>query len=210
MSPRRRAGAYVGRRVLLCLPTLLLVAAFVFGLIRLLPGDPAQTMLGDSADPTTLAGHAPSLGLDQSLPVQFLTWAGHAVTGDLGRSIATASPVVALVLDRFRGHGHYLLSAVLLATALAVIGGFCWPPRTRIGRWMAHRRPGEPGRGDAELLARADVLLIFGVTSALVAGGGLLALEPGFWRGPPTWSFRDDLGLVESGTLIMNPARHAL
>src|SRR5215469_11623304 len=83
------------------IPTLALVAVAVFGLVRLLPGDPALLMLGDMADPESLENMRRALGLDQPLPIQFLIWLGRVCHGDLGHSIASGQPVLPLILERF-------------------------------------------------------------------------------------------------------------
>ena len=87
--------AYIFRRLLLTIPTLLLVSVIVFGLIRLIPGDPAEVMMGPDADPASIASLHHQMGLDQPLPVQYFAWAGRTLHGDLGVSIATGEPVVA-------------------------------------------------------------------------------------------------------------------
>src|SRR5687768_3496714 len=88
-------------RILMALPTLLIVAVSVFVLIRLIPGDPAQLMLGDLATPASLADLRGRLGLDQSLPIQFGIWFGHLLQGDLGQSISSQQAVLPLILQRF-------------------------------------------------------------------------------------------------------------
>ena len=74
-------------RILMSVPTLLIVSVSVFALIRLIPGDPASLMLGDLATPASIADLQARLGLDQSLPVQFGIWFGNLLKGDLGQSI---------------------------------------------------------------------------------------------------------------------------
>jgi peptide/nickel transport system permease protein len=126
--------SYVARRVLLALPTLVLVALAVFFLIRLIPGDPAVVMLGEGADKAAVAGLHRELGLDRPLPAQFLTWIGHVLRGDLGQSISTGEPVAGLILQRFRLTATVVLAAVSLATAIAVAAGMlaAWRRDTRI------------------------------------------------------------------------------
>jgi peptide/nickel transport system permease protein len=121
-------------RVATALPTLVIVAITVFVLIRLIPGDPASLMLGDLADPASLADLRHQLGLDQSLPVQFLIWCEHLLRGDLGRSITTQQPVVPLILHRFVVSAQIVLPAVLLAVLLAVPAGMvaAWRQNTRL------------------------------------------------------------------------------
>jgi peptide/nickel transport system permease protein len=114
---------YIFKRLLLTLPTLLLVAVGVFFLIRLIPGDPALVLLGNDADAASLAGVRADLGLDRPVPVQFLTWLEHAVRGDLGRSIVSGEPVSHLILGHFGVTAAVVLVAVTLATLLAIAAG---------------------------------------------------------------------------------------
>jgi peptide/nickel transport system permease protein len=111
------------RRILMAVPTLLIMAVSVFVLIRLIPGDPASLMLGDLADPASLADLRHRLGLDQSLPVQFAIWFGNVLQGDLGKSITSSQAVLPLVFDRFWISAKVVLVAVLFASLVAVPAG---------------------------------------------------------------------------------------
>lgn len=124
---------YVVRRLLLAIPTLLLVALAVFALVRLIPGDPALVMLGEGADAQAIAAIHAKLGLDKPLPVQFATWLGRALQGDLGTSIVTDEPVGALILERFKLTASIVVVAVALATGIAISGGL-------LAAWRRHRR----------------------------------------------------------------------
>lgn len=110
-------------RILMALPTLLIVAVSVFVLIRLIPGDPAQLMLGDLADPASLADLRGRLGLDKSLPVQFGIWFGNLLQGDLGQSISSQQAVLPLIVQRFWISAQIVLVAVFLACLVAVPAG---------------------------------------------------------------------------------------
>jgi peptide/nickel transport system permease protein len=114
---------YIFKRLLLTLPTLLLVSVGVFFLIRLIPGDPALVLLGEGADAASLAGVRADLGLDRPVPVQFFAWLEHAVRGDLGRSIVSGEPVAKLILEHFGLTAVVVLVAVTLATLIAVAAG---------------------------------------------------------------------------------------
>lgn len=114
---------YVLARLLVALPTLLLVALAVFLLLRLIPGDPAQLILGDAATEEALADLRRAMGLDQPLPVQFLLWLGRAASGDLGQSITNGQAVAPLILERFGVTASIVVAAVALAVLIAVPAG---------------------------------------------------------------------------------------
>lgn len=110
-------------RILMSVPTLLIVSVAVFGLIRLIPGDPASLMLGDLATPASIADLQARLGLDKSVPVQFGIWFGNLLKGDLGQSINSQQAVLPLILQRFWISAQIVLVAVALASLVAVPAG---------------------------------------------------------------------------------------
>ncbi|HEX9213107.1 MAG TPA: ABC transporter permease [Bradyrhizobium sp.] len=114
---------YLARRLLMTIPTLLLVAIGVFALVRLIPGDPVQVMLGDAADPAQAAQLRAQLGLDQPIPLQFLHWIAKLATGDFGHSITNNLAVLPLILDRFQVSAIIVLVAVAAAACIAVPAG---------------------------------------------------------------------------------------
>jgi peptide/nickel transport system permease protein len=143
---------YLARRLLMTVPTLLLVAVAVFTLIRLIPGDPIQVMLGDAADATQVAELRRQLGLDQPIPLQFVYWLGKVLGGDLGVSISNGLPVLPLILERFQVSATIVLAAVVLAALIAV-------PLGLLAAWRQNRL--------------ADI--------AIVSGATLLLSIPSFW-----------------------------
>ena len=108
------------QRLAMAVPTLLLISVMVFALIRLIPGDPALLMLGDMADPQSLADMRGSLGLDHSLVSQYLIWIKAVLSGDLGFSITSKQAVLPLIFERFTVSAQIVLVSVLLATLIAV------------------------------------------------------------------------------------------
>jgi peptide/nickel transport system permease protein len=145
---------FAAARIAMAIPTLLIVAVAVFVLIRLIPGDPAQLLLGDLATPASLADLRARLGLDRSLPAQFGIWFGHVLQGDLGTSINSGQEVLPLVAERFLISGRIVLVAVALAAMVAVPAGM-------IAAWKQNRAP--------------DLLLVGSAT--------LLVSIPTFWLG---------------------------
>ncbi len=104
-------------RILSAIPTLLLVSVAVFAMIRAVPGDPVAVMLGEGASAEAIAALRDRLGLDQPVPVQYLTWLGNVLTGDLGVSIQNGRPVLDTLFSRFL----VSLPIVVLAVAIAVL-----------------------------------------------------------------------------------------
>jgi len=92
---------YLIKRLLGLIPTLLLVGVLVFLFVHLLPGDPARLAAGPDATAETVALVRQDLGLDKSLPEQFLRFATGAVRGDFGHSVRTKRPVSTEIAERF-------------------------------------------------------------------------------------------------------------
>jgi len=111
---------YFVRRVLLAVPVLIGVATLVFSLIHLVPGDPAQAMLGDGAAAQDIAELRTSLGLDQPLLTQYLTFLRHAIAGDLGKSFRTGQPVTTMIIERVPATAELAFAAMLVATVIAL------------------------------------------------------------------------------------------
>jgi peptide/nickel transport system permease protein len=110
---------YVARRVLTALPTIAIFICFVFLLQKLLPGDPVLTMAGEDRDPATLAALRAQYHLDDPLPLQFLRWAGGALTGDLGESLRNHDTVLHLISQKL----PVTLELALLSTVFALTIG---------------------------------------------------------------------------------------
>src|SRR5512142_973242 len=119
-------SAYLIRRAFSLLPILLLMSVIVFTLIRLVPGDPIDVMYGsEGMDEARRNALRHDLGLDESLPIQYLKWLGRAVTGDLGRSYKAQMPVGELIAQRLPAtlflSAAALIFSILLALPLGVI-----------------------------------------------------------------------------------------
>ena len=92
---------YLLKRLLGLIPTLALVGVLVFLFVHLLPGDPARLAAGPDATPETVALVRQDLGLDKSLPEQFVRFVGGVVRGDFGRSLRSKRPVSTEIGERF-------------------------------------------------------------------------------------------------------------
>jgi len=111
---------YVVKRVVLAIPVLIGVATLVFSLIHLVPGDPAQAMLGDGAAPQDVAELRQSLGLDQPLTTQYARFLRGAMSGDLGESFRTGQPVTAMIIERVPATAELAIASMIVAIVIAI------------------------------------------------------------------------------------------
>lgn len=112
--------AYFIRRILASIPVMLVVALFVFLLLRLSPGDPAAIIAGDMASPAQLASIRAALGLDQPLHIQFFVWLGELARGDFGTSLISQTPVLTMIGQRLEPTLSLALVAILFTVLIAV------------------------------------------------------------------------------------------
>ena len=111
---------YLVRRLLLTIPVLLGVATLVFALIHLVPGDPAQAMLGEGASQEEIQRLRTSLGLDRPLLAQYTGFLGGLVRGDLGTSFRYNTPVTQQITSRLGNTAKLALAAMMVAILFAV------------------------------------------------------------------------------------------
>ncbi len=132
-------------RLLLLVPTLLGVLVVTFFLLYVAPGDPVQAMVGERADPETLARLRAELHLDDPVPAQFARYVGGLIRGDLGTSYITRRPILDDLLQRFpatlRLAGAAMLFAAVAGISMGIYGAWrpgSWPDRlTALGAYLA-------------------------------------------------------------------------
>ena len=121
-----------GRRLLHLVLVLVMATLFAQILTELVPGDPAITLVGESATPEQIAAVRADLGLDDNFAVRYVKWVGNALQGDLGRSLYTKEPVWTAVKDRLPVTVEITVLATILALAVAL----------PVGVYAAARRDG--------------------------------------------------------------------
>src|SRR5215475_3570986 len=119
------------RRLLLTIPVLIGVATLVFSLIHLVPGDPVQAMLGESATPQDIADTRARLGLDKPLYVQYGAFLKGAASGNLGTSLRTNQPVTRAIAERMPATFELAVAAMLVAVTVAIPLGILAAVRAR-------------------------------------------------------------------------------
>ncbi len=107
------------RRVVVAIPTLILVSMIVFMLQKILPGDPVLTLAGEERDPAVLDYLRDKYRLNDPLPMQYMAWVGQVVQGDLGKSMRTDVPVLTLIGQKL----PVTLQLAAMAMAFAMLIG---------------------------------------------------------------------------------------
>lgn len=112
---------YLSNRLLVSIPTVLLVTLLVFLMLHLTPGDPAEIFLGENrSTPELLAQVRQEMGLDRPLHVQFLSYMGNILRGDFGRSLQNNRPVLDEIMTRLPSTVELTLAALGIGVVLGV------------------------------------------------------------------------------------------
>jgi peptide/nickel transport system permease protein len=114
---------YILKRLLGLLPVLLGITLLVFCFLHLIPGDPAVVLLGERATPEQLSALRERLGLNQPLPIQYLTFLGNLLRFDLGTSIISGIPIADELKSRFPATLELSAAAILVALVLGIPAG---------------------------------------------------------------------------------------
>ena len=115
--------AYIARRLLLLIPMLIGMVIVTFGLLLLVPGDPAAVLLGPEASPEMIVNLRRSLGLDDPWYIRLGAYFGQLLQGDLGRSIFQSAPVAEIIAGRIGATIELAVVALLLASVIGVTLG---------------------------------------------------------------------------------------
>ena len=109
----------IGRRIALAIPVILLASTLAFFLVQLVPGSPAQYILGNTATPENTKALNHQLRLDRPLWSQYLTWISHAARGNFGQSYITNTSVT----QTLRTALQPTLSLALISIVIVLVGG---------------------------------------------------------------------------------------
>jgi peptide/nickel transport system permease protein len=115
--------AFIGRRILIAIPTVILISIFVFTLQHLLPGDPILVMAGEERDPAVIEALREKYRMNDPIPVQYLAWAGAVLQGDLGISLRTQQPVLELIGEKLPVTIQLAVMALIIAILIGIPAG---------------------------------------------------------------------------------------
>ncbi|MEO8243522.1 MAG: ABC transporter permease [bacterium] len=116
-------GRYILYRLLSAIPVVFGITVIVFLIMAMIPGNPAQAILGAYATPENVAKINRDLGLDKPLVVRYFIWLGNMLTGDFGRSFSLNRPVIDEILDRFSATLILAGTALVICTVVGIAAG---------------------------------------------------------------------------------------
>lgn len=125
---------YTLKRIIGVIPTLIIVTTFVFFFVRLIPGDPARMVAGEQATLEDVEAVREQLGLNKPIPVQYVTYVGGLLKGDLGTSLRTKRPVVTEVAARYGNTMSLTIASLIWSTIVGILLGV-WSGKHR-GKWQ--------------------------------------------------------------------------
>jgi len=114
---------FLMRRILIAVPTIILISIFVFALQKLLPGDPLLVLAGEERDPAVLELLREKYRLNDPIHVQYFTWITNALQGDLGISLRTNQPVTELMLQKLPVTLQLAAMSMIFALVIGVPAG---------------------------------------------------------------------------------------
>ena len=115
--------AYILRRLAQAVPTVILTTVLIFLILHLVPGDPAAVLAGSDAPPDVVEALRREMGLDRSLPVQYLFWLSRVLRGDLGVSYVSKFPVWTLILRRLPATLELTVAGLAVGVILGMPAG---------------------------------------------------------------------------------------
>ena len=176
-------ASYIIRRLLGVIPVLVLVAIAAFLLIHLVPGDPAMVMLGNDATPQQIQQLRTQLGLDRSLPEQFVLWLREVLRGNLGESFFLGRPVTQALLERLPATMQLavlsLIFSLLIGVPLGLIAAV-WQ-NTRWDQLVMATAIG--GISIPSFWLGLALMLVFSVQLGWLPSGGYMPLWEDAWQG---------------------------
>jgi peptide/nickel transport system permease protein len=129
-------GYYVVRRLVLFIPTVILVSVVVFLLVRLIPGNPAYVLLGPNATQAQVIQVTHSLALDQPLWTQYIVWVAHILHGNFGDSYINDFPVTRLILQKLPATIELAVGAIIISLVVSFPLGILSALHNR--HWIDH------------------------------------------------------------------------
>ncbi len=201
---------YIIKRLLGLLPVLFGITLLIFCFLHLIPGDPAVVLLGERATPDQLAALREKLGLNQPLPLQYLTFLRQVLQLDLGTSIISGIPIANELRSRFPATFELSLAAMLVAVVLGLPAGIV--AAIKKNGWLDNLMMAGSLLGVSLPVYWLGLLLIylFSVNLHWLPPSGRLSVNAGFGFQPITGFYVLDALLKLNASLLLDVLAHLI
>ncbi len=169
------------RRVLVAIPTLILVSMMVFLLQKILPGDPVLAMAGEDRDPAVMNYLREKYRLNDPLPVQYEAWVEQVLHGDLGKSLRTDVPVKQLIEEKLPVTAQLSVMAMIFALILGIPSGIIAAVRKGSAVEMGANMAALSGMSIPSFWLGIILILVVSVHWQLLPASGYVPLSENFW-----------------------------
>ncbi|WP_019938769.1 ABC transporter permease [Bordetella sp. FB-8] len=169
------------RRVLVAIPTLILVSMMVFLLQKILPGDPVLAMAGEDRDPAVMNYLREKYHLNDPLPVQYAAWVRQVLHGDLGKSLRTDVPVNKLIEEKLPVTAQLSVMAMIFALILGIPSGIIAAVRKGSAVEMGANMAALSGMSIPSFWLGIILILVVSVHWQLLPASGYVPLSENFW-----------------------------
>ncbi|QQA44307.1 ABC transporter permease [Pelagovum pacificum] len=169
------------RRTLEAIPTLILVSIIVFGLQRMLPGDPILTLAAENPDPEVIAYLREKYRLDQPIPIQYFAWVSQVLQGDFGISIRTELPVAEMILQKLPITIQLATMAIAMAMLIGIPTGIIAAVRKNSPLDYAANVVALSGMSIPNFWFGILLIMTFSVWLGWLPASGYVPIDESFW-----------------------------
>ncbi|KKB12152.1 peptide ABC transporter [Devosia geojensis] len=171
----------IARRILVAIPTLIILSMIIFGLQRMLPGDPIQTMMAEESDPQVIAFLREKYRLDDPVPVQYLAWVGNVLQGDFGRSLRTGLPVAEMILQKLPITVQLATMAMIMAMLIGIPAGILAAVRKNTVLDYIANAVALSGMSIPNFWLGIILIMVLAVSWKLLPASGYVPITQDFW-----------------------------
>ncbi|MHA6692659.1 ABC transporter permease [Devosia sp. A449] len=169
------------RRILLAIPTLIILSMIIFGLQRMLPGDPIMTMMAEESDPQVLAFLRDKYRLGDPVPIQYLAWVGNVLQGDFGRSLRTGLSVSDMILQKLPITVQLATMAMIMAMLIGIPAGIIAAVRKNTIVDYATNTVALSGMSIPNFWLGIILIMVVAVNWKLLPASGYVPITQDFW-----------------------------
>jgi peptide/nickel transport system permease protein len=173
--------AYLLRRFLSLSLSLVAASLVIFLVMEVVPGDPASFMMGINADPAAVVALRTQLGLDDPLPLRYLSWVAGLLQGDFGVSYTYRVPVSELISERVAISLPLTLYALALSTLIAFPAGILAAAKRNSAADVSVMGATQLGVAIPNFWFAMILVLVFAINLRWFSAGGFPGWEAGFW-----------------------------